>query len=180
MSLELRDIHKHFGPVRANDGINLTVAGGSLHGLLGENGAGKSTLMKIVSGFYTPNSGSILLDGTPIALGSTAAAIAAGIGMLHQDPLLFLPMSVLDNVLTASPGGMRLDRGRAREAVTVLRDRFGFGFDLDAPARTLTVGERQQVEIDAIALARDARPHPRRADDGHLRRPARPPVRDAA
>src|SRR6187402_3592735 len=109
VSLELRDIHKHFGAVRANDGINLTVAGGSLHGLLGENGAGKSTLMKIVSGFYTPDSGSILLDGSPIALGSTAAAIATGIGMLHQDPLLFLPMSVLDNILTASPGGMRLD-----------------------------------------------------------------------
>jgi simple sugar transport system ATP-binding protein len=150
VSLELRDIHKHFGPVRANDGISLTVASGSLHGLLGENGAGKSTLMKILSGFYTPDSGSILLDGRPIALGSPGAAIATGIVMLHQDPLLFLPMSVLDNVLAASPGGIRLDRRHARQAVSALRDRFGFGFDLDAPARTLTVGERQQVEITRL------------------------------
>src|SRR5262245_47477976 len=150
MSLELRGIYKLFGVVRANDGISLTLASGSLHGLLGENGAGKSTLMKILSGFYTPDTGTILLDGEPIALGSPGAAIAAGIGMLHQDPLLFLPMSVLDNVLAASPGGIRLDRGRARPAIARLRDRFGFGFDLDAPARTLTIGERQQVEITRL------------------------------
>ena len=96
MSLELRDIRKRFGAVHANDGVSLTVASGTMHGLLGENGAGKSTLMKILSGFYVPDSGSIVLDGAPIALGSPAAAIAAGIGMLHQDPLVFLPMSVLD------------------------------------------------------------------------------------
>jgi general nucleoside transport system ATP-binding protein len=150
MTLELRDMHKHFGPVRANDGVSLTVASGSLHGLLGENGAGKSTLMKVLSGFYVADSGEIHLDGALIALGSPRAAIAAGIGMLHQDPLTFLPMSVLDNVLTASPGGPRLDRRRARAAITALRDRFGFAFDLDAPARTLTVGERQQVEITRL------------------------------
>jgi general nucleoside transport system ATP-binding protein len=150
VTLELRDIHKHFGPVRANDGVSLSLASGSLHGLLGENGAGKSTLMKVLSGFYVADSGTILLDGVPLTLGSPRAAIAAGIGMLHQDPLTFLPMSVLDNVLTASPGGFRLDRRRARAAVSALRDRFGFGFDLDAPARTLTVGERQQVEITRL------------------------------
>ena len=91
MSLELRDIHKHFGRVRANDGISLTVEEGSLHGLLGENGAGKSTLMKVLSGFYEADSGDIILDGTHVRLGSPDDAIAAGIGMLHQDPLVFLP-----------------------------------------------------------------------------------------
>ncbi|CAN5744783.1 ATP-binding cassette domain-containing protein [soil metagenome] len=150
MTLELRDIHKHFGPVRANDGVDLHVASGHLHGLLGENGAGKSTLMKVLSGFYAPDSGSIALDGVALELGSPGAAVAAGIGMLHQDPLLFLPMSVLDNVLFASPGPLALARRRDRRTVTELRDRFGFGFDLDAPARTLTVGERQQVEITRL------------------------------
>jgi simple sugar transport system ATP-binding protein len=150
MSLELRDIHKHFGPVRANDGISLTVGTGSLHGLLGENGAGKSTLMKVLSGYYTADSGEIVLDGAPVHLGSPDDAIAAGIGMLHQDPLVFLPFSVLDNFLLGSPGALRLDRRRTRAEVTELRDRFGFTFDLDAPARTLTVGERQQVEITRL------------------------------
>jgi general nucleoside transport system ATP-binding protein len=150
MGLELREIQKHFGRVRANDGVSLSVATGSLHGLLGENGAGKSTLMKVLSGFYVADSGEVVLDGRTIALGSPDAAIAAGIGMLHQDPLVFLPMSVLDNFLLASPGSIRLDRGRARGEVTELRDRFGFGFDLDAPARTLTIGERQQLEITRL------------------------------
>ncbi len=150
MSLELRDIHKHFGTVRANDGISLTVAAGSLHGLLGENGAGKSTLMKVLSGYYTADSGEIVLDGDRVHLGSPDDAIAAGIGMLHQDPLVFLPFSVLDNFLLGSPGALRLDRKRTRSEIIELRDRFGFTFDVDAPARTLTVGERQQVEITRL------------------------------
>ncbi len=150
MSLELRDIHKHFGPVRANDGINLTVESGSLHGLLGENGAGKSTLMKVLSGFYEADSGDIILDGTHIELGSPDDAIDSGIGMLHQDPLVFLPFSVIDNFLLGSPGSFTLDRRGTRKEIGELRDRFGFTFDLDAPARTLTVGERQQVEITRL------------------------------
>ncbi len=150
MSLELRDIHKHFGSVRANDGINLSVASGSLHGILGENGAGKSTLMKVLSGFYVADSGEISLDGEPVQLGSPDDAIRAGIGMLHQDPLVLLPMSVTDNFLLASPGSLRLDRKGTRAAISELRDRFGFTYDLDAPARTLTVGERQQVEITRL------------------------------
>ncbi len=150
MGLELRDIRKHFGPVRANDGVTMHVETGSLHGLLGENGAGKSTLMKILSGYYVADSGEIVLDGKTIRLGSPDDAIAAGIGMLHQDPLVFLPMSVLDNFLLGSPGSARLKRKQVRAEVQELRDRFGFGFDLEAPARTLTVGERQQVEITRL------------------------------
>lgn len=150
MSLELRDIHKHFGAVRANDGIDLSVATGSLHGLLGENGAGKSTLMKVLSGFYAADSGEIVLDGVTIHVGSPSEAIEAGIGMLHQDPLVFLPFSVLDNFLLSDSGPVMLDRRSSRSAITELRDRFGFTFDLDAPARTLTVGERQQVEITRL------------------------------
>ena len=147
MSLELIDIHKHFGPVRANDGISITVQKGSLHGLLGENGAGKSTLMKVLSGFHSADSGRIVLDGREIKLASPDDAIEAGIGMLHQDPLVFLPFSVIDNFLLGSPGSAVLDRRAAADELQSLCDKYGFTFDPDTPARLLTVGERQQLEI---------------------------------
>jgi general nucleoside transport system ATP-binding protein len=147
MSLELRDIHKSFGSVRANDGVSLTIEAGTLHGLLGENGAGKSTLMKILSGFISADSGQVVLDGTPLAMSSPRDGIRAGVGMLHQDPLVFLPFSVLDNFLLGSPGGLRVDREAGRRALRETTERFGFTLDPDAPARSLTVGERQQLEI---------------------------------
>ncbi len=147
MGLELRDIHKRFGPVHANDGISITVETGTLHGLLGENGAGKSTLMKVLSGFHSADSGEIVLDGQTISLASPADAIAAGIGMLHQDPLVFLPFSVIDNFVLASPGSRRLDRRRAAHELAEMCDRYGFRLEPDTPVRLLTVGERQQLEI---------------------------------
>lgn len=147
MSLELRDIHKHFGSVRANDGIDLTVEAGTLHGLLGENGAGKSTLMKVLSGFHAPDSGEIILDGARIQPSSPQDAIEHGIGMLHQDPLVFLPFSVIDNFLMQSPGGIRLDRREARAEFAKVCERFQFNLDPMASTRSLTVGERQQLEI---------------------------------
>src|SRR2546422_1860494 len=88
-ALELRDIHKSFGQTRANDGVTLSMDAGAIHGLLGENGAGKSTLMKILSGYISADSGEIVLGGTPLSLSSPRDATRAGIGMLHQDPLVF-------------------------------------------------------------------------------------------
>lgn len=150
MALELRDIHKHFGAVRANDGVTIDVQEGELHGLLGENGAGKSTLMKVLSGFIEADSGDIVLDGERVALESPEDAITAGIGMLHQDPLVFLPFSVLDNFLLGSPGRLRLDRKRGAEQLREAGERYGFSFDPNALAQTLTVGERQQLEITRL------------------------------
>ncbi len=147
MSLELRDIHKAFGPVKANDGVSLSIEAGTLHGLLGENGAGKSTLMKVLSGFIAADSGEVVLDGRRLALSSPRDGVEAGIGMLHQDPLVFLPFTVLDNFLLGAPGGLRIDRRAGERALRGTADRFGFSFDTDAPARSLTVGERQQLEI---------------------------------
>ncbi|MDY0020763.1 MAG: ATP-binding cassette domain-containing protein, partial [Anaerolineae bacterium] len=99
MRVVLHDIKKYFGPVRANDGISLTLEPGRVHGLLGENGAGKTTLMKILSGYQAKDSGTIRVDEAPVTFHSPAEAIAAGIGMLHQDPLDFPPLSALDNFL---------------------------------------------------------------------------------
>jgi len=150
MALVLTDIHKHYPGVRANDGINLDVEAGTLHGLLGENGAGKSTLMKVVSGFISADSGEITLDGSKLELSSPQDAIEAGIGMLHQDPLVFLPFTVLDNFLLGSPGPVRLNRKEGEAELARVSSNLGFSFDPEDLAKNLTVGERQQLEITRL------------------------------
>lgn len=147
MKVELHDIHKHFGPVRANDGISLCVEAGTIHALLGENGAGKSTLMKVLSGFFSADRGTILLDGRPVSMDSPSQAIACGVGMLHQDPLDFPALSVLDNFLLGSPGRFFPDRRRGRQALLDLAAQFDFQLDPEARVSALGVGERQQLEI---------------------------------
>lgn len=150
MRVELREITKTFGSLVANDAISLDVPSGSIQGLLGENGAGKSTLMKILSGFISYDSGEIRLDGTPIRIESPADAIRRGIGMLHQDPLDFPPFKLLENfTLGASKAGGRRRGGRrqARKDFIELCGRFGFSLDPDTWVDSLTVGERQQLEI---------------------------------
>ncbi|MFQ5553938.1 MAG: ABC transporter ATP-binding protein [Acidimicrobiia bacterium] len=145
--LELVEIHKHYGPVRANDGITLRVEPGSIHGILGENGAGKSTLMKVLAGFITADSGEVRLDDEVLPMGSTKRSLEAGVGLLHQDPLHCMPFSVLDNFLLGSQASFLVDRATGEETLRELAERFGFALDPDVPVRTLTVGERQQLEI---------------------------------
>jgi simple sugar transport system ATP-binding protein len=147
MKVELREIYKYFGPVRANDGISLSVEPGTIHGLLGENGAGKSTLMKVLSGYLSADRGEILLDGRPVRFSSPAQAIARGVGMLHQDPLDFPALTVLDNFLLGSPGPLFPNRARARRELERLAARFDFHLDPQTPLSALSIGERQQLEI---------------------------------
>ncbi|RME43656.1 MAG: ATP-binding cassette domain-containing protein, partial [Chloroflexi bacterium] len=147
MKVELREIRKYFGPVRANDGISLTLQEGTIHGLLGENGAGKTTLMKVLAGYLTPDGGQIVLDGKPASFSSPADAIRAGIGMLHQDPLDFPSMTVLDNFVLGRDTGLRPNRARARENLLNLTRRFGFAIDPQVEVSRLTIGERQQLEV---------------------------------
>lgn len=148
MKVELRNIHKTFGKVHANDGISITVPAGTIQGILGENGAGKSTLMKILSGFIHADEGEILLDDQPVRITSPADAIRQGIGMLHQDPLDFPPMSVIDNFLIGKEGqGLIPDRSAARAAFLSLQKEFDINIDPDAYVDSLAVGERQQLEI---------------------------------
>ncbi len=147
MKVELTDIHKHFGPVRANDGVSMTLEPGTIHGLLGENGAGKTTLMKCLSGYQAPDSGSIWVDGRLVFFASPAEAIRQGIGMLHQDPLDFPQMRVLDNFLLAFDRRLVPDRRQGQAMLHELGARFQFDLDPDAEAASLTIGERQQLEI---------------------------------
>lgn len=146
MQVELKNITKTFGLVRANDDITLTVEGGSIQGLLGENGAGKSTLMKVLSGFISADSGTLLLNKQPVQLQSPQDAIAHGVGMLHQDPLDFPPMRLLANFLVGCEG-IRLDTKSAESSFRDLCAQFNFALDPNAFVNEITVGERQQLEI---------------------------------
>jgi len=147
MQVELQSIHKSFGPVHANAGITVTIPPATIQGILGENGAGKSTLMKVLSGFIAPDSGTIFLDGRPVVIRSPADAIGLGIGMLHQDPLDFPPMRLLDNFILGRKGGLFPDRRTTTRQFLELAARFEFHLSPDAYVDTLTVGERQQLEI---------------------------------
>jgi simple sugar transport system ATP-binding protein len=147
MDVELRNIHKRFGAVHANNGISIVIPSGTIQGVLGENGAGKSTLMKVLSGFIQQDEGDILLDGKPVRIDTPADAIRHGIGMLHQDPLDFPPMRVLDNFILGREGGLFPDYNKARKEFTELIRQFDFSIDPDTYVDTLTVGERQQLEI---------------------------------
>jgi simple sugar transport system ATP-binding protein len=147
MRVELRDISKHYGPVRANDGVCLTVAAGELHGILGENGAGKTTLMKILAGFTPRTSGEIWVDGMPVACRTPAEAARLGIGMLYQDPLDFPNLTVLDNFQLGLPGRLTLDRKSVAARLAELSESLHFDLQPAVPVKTLTVGERQQLEL---------------------------------
>lgn len=147
MHLEMREIRKYFGSVRANDGITLTFTPGRIYGLLGENGAGKSTLMKVLSGYQSPTSGVILLDQQPVTFASPSDALRRGIGMLYQDPLDFPALRIAENYQLAYDNRFVLNLSQTRQAMLTLADRFGFSVDPDSYVDTLTLGERQQVEL---------------------------------
>jgi simple sugar transport system ATP-binding protein len=147
MKVELRGIHKYFGSTHANNDITLNIPSGTIQGILGENGAGKSTLMKILSGFIHADAGEIVLGGKPVMITSPADAIRHGIGMLHQDPLDFPSMSVLDNFLLGHPDGLFPNRAAVGREFKELAARLEFSLDPDSYVDSLTVGERQQLEI---------------------------------
>jgi ABC-type uncharacterized transport system ATPase subunit len=147
MRVDLREIRKHFGLVRANDGITLTLEEGRIYGLLGENGAGKSTLMKILSGYQPQDSGDIILDGQTTSFDSPRTALAGGVGMLYQDPLDLPPFRVIDNYLLGRDTRVRLDYADAENELRETTDRYGFVLDLNARVDTLALGERQQLEL---------------------------------
>ena len=147
MEVSLRDIRKYFGHVKANDGITFTLRPGRIYGLLGENGAGKSTLMKILSGYQAQDSGEIILEGEVSAFDSPAQALKSGIGMIYQDPHDVPSMKVLDNYLLGRSSGLSQDRERGKAELLETAKRMGFPIDLKAYVDTLSLGERQQLEL---------------------------------
>ena len=155
--LELLNMHKRFGALTALDGVSVRLAGGRVHGLLGENGAGKSTLMNIAYGLTRPDSGQLLIDAKEVNFKSPADAIASRVGMVHQHFMLAGAMSVLDNVLLGDRRcGQILNRRKAADKLAAMADRLGLAVDPWARVERLSVGQQQRVEI-LKALWRDAR-----------------------
>jgi simple sugar transport system ATP-binding protein len=148
-AVELRQLTKRFGTVLANNGVNLRVERGTIHGLIGENGAGKSTAMKLLFGMYQPDAGEILVDGQKRAWSSPADALACGIGMVHQHFMLAGPYSALDNILLGAEPLRRglIDRRAGRAQLEKLAAQYGLAVDWDSPIEQLPVGLQQRIEI---------------------------------
>jgi simple sugar transport system ATP-binding protein len=142
-------IDKKFGAVHANKDINLTVAKGSIHGIIGENGAGKSTLMSIIYGFYHADQGEIRVNGQAVTIKDSQTAIATGIGMVHQHFMLVDNFTVLENIMLGAEGGALLARGvaSARAELKRLEKEYGLEVNPDALIEQLPVGLQQRVEI---------------------------------
>ena len=157
-AVRMDGISKTFGAVQANRAVSLSVAAGTAHGIVGENGAGKSTLMAILYGFYQADEGAIQIEGKPVQIPGSKAAIALGIGMVHQHFMLVETLSALDNIMLGAEAHWRL--GPAREIVRAkllaLMADTGLQVRLDSPVEDLPVGERQRLEI-LKALYRGAR-----------------------
>ncbi len=156
--LRLDGITKRFGDLLANDAITLDLRQGEILGLLGENGAGKTTLMNILFGHYVADEGVITVNGVTLPPGDPKAALRAGVGMVHQHFTLADNLTVLDNIVLGTEPFWRL-RSRSAEArarINELGNAYGLAINPDALVSTLSVGERQRVEI-IKALYRDVR-----------------------
>jgi simple sugar transport system ATP-binding protein len=143
--LALRGISKRYASVIANHAIDLSVAAGEIHALLGENGAGKSTLMKIVYGVTEPDAGSIEWEGQPVAIRRPSEARRLGIGMVFQHFALFETLTVAQNIALALDERMPTLELAAR--IDAVSARYGLPVDPDRLVHGLSVGERQRVEI---------------------------------
>jgi simple sugar transport system ATP-binding protein len=158
--LEMRGISKRFPTgTLANDGVDLDLRAGEIHGLLGENGAGKSTLMNILYGLVTPDAGEIVIDGKVVAVRDPADAIARGIGMVHQHFMLVPVLTVAENVILGDEvvrAGQLLDLAEAGRRIRDLGARLGFDVHPGSRVDQLTVGQQQRIEI-LKAIYREAR-----------------------
>ena len=156
--LRLDNITKRFGALVANSGVTLDLKRGEVVALLGENGAGKTTLMNILFGHYQADEGRVEVFGQTLPPGNPRAALAAGVGMVHQHFTLADNLSVLDNITLGTESLWSRGKGRAvaRARIAVLSSEFGLAVDPDARVGSLSVGERQRIEI-LKALYREAR-----------------------
>src|ERR1700690_4177984 len=154
--LELTDISKSFGGVQALRNVDFTLNAGQIHGLAGENGAGKSTMMKIIAGVHGTDSGTMRVDGKEVHFRSSRDALAAGIGMVHQELSVAPELSVAENVFLGAQPVNRLGivawRDMARAATAQLQN---LGLDIDPKARLgdFPIGVQQLVELSRVLFS---------------------------
>ena len=157
--LQLTSVAKSFGAVRALKGVSFNLIAGEIHALLGENGAGKSTLIKVITGAYQPDGGTIQIDGQDVGRLSPAIARKLGIACIYQQPALFPDLSVAENIalrLESAAAFSRIDWNSRRRRAQELLQRIGAEISPDAEVRSLSMPEQQLVEI-ACALGSGAR-----------------------
>ena len=143
--LALAHVSKSFPGVKANDDVSLSVRPGEIHALLGENGAGKSTLVKIIYGVQQADEGTISWNGSPVAIPSPKAARKLGIGMVFQHFSLFDAMTVIENIALGLDEAV--DREELKSRVAAILQSYSLPLDPEREVHTLSVGERQRIEI---------------------------------
>jgi ABC-type uncharacterized transport system ATPase subunit len=145
--ISMEGITKSFGNVKANEDINIKVEFGEIHALLGENGAGKSTLVNMLSGIYTPDSGSIFIRGKEVRITSPRRAQELGIGMIHQHFKLVDIMTAKENIILGQSKNIFMNEKDLSAKIRELSDRFQLGLDPDKKVYDMSVGEKQTLEI---------------------------------
>ena len=147
IAIQMENISKTFGVVKANEDVNLTVYNSEVHALLGENGAGKSTLMNMLSGIYTPDSGSIFIQGQEVHFSSPKDSIALGIGMIHQHFKLVDVLTAKENIILGQKSGVFTKGKDLTKRVREISDRYGLDINPDKKVYDMSVGEKQTLEI---------------------------------
>ena len=144
-AVELKNISKSFGQVKANYNVSLTINKGEILALLGENGSGKTTLMNMLSGIYFPDEGQIFIDGKEVIISSPKIAFELGIGMVHQHFKLVDVLTATENIILGLEG--KLNKKEAREKIKEICDKYGFDIDPDQKIYDMSVSQKQTVEI---------------------------------
>ncbi|MCK9443261.1 MAG: ABC transporter ATP-binding protein [Tissierellaceae bacterium] len=148
--VDMENICKYYGNVRANDQVNLKVKKGEIHAIVGENGAGKTTLMNILYGLVQPDFGRIAIDGKEVIISSPRKAIELGIGMVHQHFKLIEDFTVAENIcLGNEPVDKRglIDKNKMISFVTEISKQFGLKVEPKKKVSSLSIGLLQRVEI---------------------------------
>ncbi len=148
--IEMKDVVKVYpNGVVANDGVNLTIEKGEIHALVGENGAGKSTLMKILYGMERQTSGEVIVGGKVVNFRSSYDAIAAGIGMVHQNFMLVPSFTIAENIVLGEEPvqNFLLDQEKMVSITNELAQKYGLRVDPEAVVEVVNVGMRQRAEI---------------------------------
>jgi rhamnose transport system ATP-binding protein len=164
--VELEDIWRSFGGVRALKGVSLTIRGGEVLGLVGENGAGKSTLVKILTGVLEPDRGRVLVDGQPQRISNPRAARQFGIAATYQEPVVFPDLDVAENVFAGRQPTQRgvIAWGEIYAETAMALDELGIQLDPHRPVYQLGIADRQMIEIARSLSVRRTGTDPRRTD----------------